>query len=52
MKSNLLVELFDCPLFANQTFFSATIQWLTPRKVLPLFDITENKAVVCLVLPR
>ena len=25
---------------------------LTPSKVLPLFYITEHKAVACLVLPR
>ena len=25
---------------------------LTPSKVLPLLDITEHKAVDCLVLPR
>ena len=24
---------------------------LTPSKVLPLFDITEHKAIVCFVLP-
>ena len=26
--------------------------WLTPSKVLPLFDITEHKAAVRLVLPN
>ena len=25
---------------------------LTPSKVFPLYDITEHKAIVCLVLPR
>ena len=28
------------------------IKWLTPSKVLPLFDNTEHKTVACLVLPR
>ena len=30
--------------------FSLAIGSLTPSKVLPLFDITEHKAVVCPVL--
>ena len=36
------------------TYYIGTLEpigWLMPSKVLPLFDITEHKAVVCLVLP-
>ena len=56
--SRLVQSLCKGPfLTLNFMFYNLPLQihkiWsLTPSKVLPLFDITEHKAVACLVLPR
>ena len=35
-----------------QKLVETQIGWLTPSNVLPLFDITEHKAIDCLVFSR
>ena len=38
--------------FDNPAFLAVLVGWLTPSNVLPLFDITEHKAIDCLVFSR